>query len=113
MSGPRDQAKLAKLLEIEGYKSVEALVEAARWSPINVAVVVRRAPRQHDEGGTHARRHYLRRCRMALFRNFYRCAACGHEWTDEWSATHDDDCPHCGARHMSPCKSEEMEAADE
>ena len=43
---------------------------------------------------------------MALFRNFYRCARCGHEWTDEWSATCDDDCPHCGAHHFprtDPC----------
>jgi predicted nucleic acid-binding Zn-ribbon protein len=44
---------------------------------------------------------------MALFRNFYRCDKCGHEWTDVWSATCDDDCPHCGARHMSPYKSED------
>jgi predicted nucleic acid-binding Zn-ribbon protein len=46
-----------------------------------------------------------------LFRNFYRCARCGHLWTDVWSATCDDDCPHCGARHMSPYKSEEVEEA--
>jgi predicted nucleic acid-binding Zn-ribbon protein len=45
---------------------------------------------------------------MALFRNFYRCDRCGHEWTDVWSATCDDDCPACGARHMSPAKSEVM-----
>jgi DNA-directed RNA polymerase subunit RPC12/RpoP len=50
---------------------------------------------------------------MALFRNFYRCARCSHEWTDEWSATCDDDCPHCGARHMSPYKSEDVEDDDE
>jgi DNA-directed RNA polymerase subunit RPC12/RpoP len=47
---------------------------------------------------------------MALFRNFYRCDRCGHEWTDDWSATCDDDCPQCGARHMSPFKSEATEA---
>jgi predicted nucleic acid-binding Zn-ribbon protein len=41
------------------------------------------------------------------FRNFYCCASCGHEWTDVWSATCDDDCLHCGARHMSPYKSED------
>jgi DNA-directed RNA polymerase subunit RPC12/RpoP len=50
---------------------------------------------------------------MALFRNFYRCAVCGHEWADEWPATCEDDCPRCGARHMSPHKSEEVEASDE
>jgi DNA-directed RNA polymerase subunit RPC12/RpoP len=33
-----------------------------------------------------------------LFRNFYRCARCGREWTDVWPAQCDDDCPHCGAR---------------
>lgn len=44
-----------------------------------------------------------------LFRNFYRCAECGREWTDVWSAQCDDDCPHCGARHMSPHKSEDVE----
>ena len=50
---------------------------------------------------------------MALFRNYYRCASCGKTWTDEWAATCDDDCPHCGARHMSPYKSEEVEGDDE
>lgn len=49
---------------------------------------------------------------MAWFRNFYRCARCGHEWSDAWSATCDDDCPECGARHMSPYKSEDIEAED-
>lgn len=50
--------------------------------------------------------------RDALFRNFYRCTCCGHEWTDVWSATCDDDCPQekCGARHMSPHKSEDVVA---
>jgi predicted nucleic acid-binding Zn-ribbon protein len=46
---------------------------------------------------------------MAWFRNHYECARCGHRWTDEWSATCDDDCPHCGARHMSPYKSDEAD----
>jgi DNA-directed RNA polymerase subunit RPC12/RpoP len=46
-----------------------------------------------------------------LFRNFYRCASCGNTWRDVWSATCDDDCPHCGARHMSPYKSEDVEDA--
>ena len=45
---------------------------------------------------------------MALFRNYYRCAACGRTWIDVWSATCDDDCSHCGARHMSPYKSEDV-----
>ena len=45
---------------------------------------------------------------MDWFRNHYRCDRCGQEWTDEWSATCDDDCPHCGARHMSPQHSEDI-----
>jgi predicted nucleic acid-binding Zn-ribbon protein len=42
-----------------------------------------------------------------LFRNYYHCARCGWHWTDVWSAQCDDDCPKCGARHMSPYKSED------
>jgi hypothetical protein len=45
---------------------------------------------------------------MAWFLNFYRCARCRRRWTDEWSCMCDDDCPHCGARHMSPCHSEDL-----
>jgi DNA-directed RNA polymerase subunit RPC12/RpoP len=43
-----------------------------------------------------------------MFRNHYRCYRCGHEWTDEYDAQPDDDCPKCGARHVSPYKSEEL-----
>ena len=45
---------------------------------------------------------------MAWFRNHYRCARCRRTWTDEWSCTCDDDCPHCGARHMSPTNSDDL-----
>ena len=45
---------------------------------------------------------------MAWFRNYYRCAHCGTEWPDEWSCMCDDDCPHCGARHMSPFDSDDL-----
>ena len=45
---------------------------------------------------------------MAWFLNFYDCDRCQGEWTDEWSCTCDDDCPRCGARHMSPTKSEDL-----
>ena len=45
---------------------------------------------------------------MAWFLNFYKCARCKRIWTDQWSATCDDDCPHCGARHMSPFDSETL-----
>ena len=39
---------------------------------------------------------------MALFVNLYRCPSCGGKWRDVWSATCDDDCRHCGERHISP-----------
>ena len=45
---------------------------------------------------------------MAWFLNFYKCARCRRIWTDQWSCMCDDDCPHCGARHMSPYDSEEL-----
>jgi hypothetical protein len=45
---------------------------------------------------------------MAWFLNFYDCDRCNREWTDEWSCTCEDDCPHCGARHMCPTKSEDL-----
>src|SRR5262249_760403 len=44
----------------------------------------------------------------ALFINYYICENCDHTWSDIWSAMCDDDCPHCGSRHMSPFKSEEV-----
>jgi len=46
------------------------------------------------------------------FRNFYHCARCGHHWSDVWSAQCDDDCPECGARHMSSYKSEDVVEPD-
>ncbi len=45
---------------------------------------------------------------MPWFRNHYQCARCQHGWADEWSATCDDDCPNCGARHMSPIDSDDL-----
>ena len=45
---------------------------------------------------------------MAWYRNYYRCARCGGDWPDEWSCMCDDDCPHCGARHMSPFESDDL-----
>ena len=50
---------------------------------------------------------------MAWFLNYYGCARCGQEWTDEWSCDCDDDCPHCGARHMSPYSSDDLTAVVE
>jgi hypothetical protein len=48
-----------------------------------------------------------------LFLNYYRCESCGGEWTDVWSAQCDDDCPYCGARHMSPYKSDDYEEGND
>jgi hypothetical protein len=47
------------------------------------------------------------------FRNYYRCTRCECEWTDIWSARCDDDCPFCGARHMSPYKSDDLAESDD
>ena len=45
---------------------------------------------------------------MAWYRNYYTCARCGTDWTDEWSCTCEDDCPSCGARHMTPQTSDDL-----
>src|SRR5689334_11747926 len=45
---------------------------------------------------------------MAWFLNHYECARCERRWTDEWSCMCDDECPHCGARDMTPYESEEL-----
>ena len=45
---------------------------------------------------------------MAWFLNFYKCDRCKRRWTDEWSCTCDDECPHCGFRDMTPFNSEDM-----
>jgi hypothetical protein len=45
---------------------------------------------------------------MAWFRNHYLCERCDGTWTDERSCMCDDDCPRCGARHMSPYKSDDL-----
>ncbi len=45
---------------------------------------------------------------MAWFRNHYTCDRCHSTWEDEWSCMCDDDCPHCGARHMTPSHSDDL-----
>jgi predicted nucleic acid-binding Zn-ribbon protein len=45
---------------------------------------------------------------MAWYRNYYWCARCSRVWSDDWSCMCDDDCPHCGARHMSPFASDDL-----
>ncbi|HEY7578636.1 MAG TPA: hypothetical protein VH855_13665 [Acetobacteraceae bacterium] len=42
---------------------------------------------------------------MAWFLNQYVRETCEGKWEDGWSATCDDDCPRCGARHMVPYRS--------
>jgi hypothetical protein len=45
---------------------------------------------------------------MAWFLNHYECARCDGTWTDQWSCMCDDECPHCGARDMTPSESEDF-----
>ena len=45
---------------------------------------------------------------MAWFLNVYKCDRCKRRWTDEWSCMCDDECPHCGARDMTPYASEDL-----
>ena len=45
---------------------------------------------------------------MAWFCNYYECERCGHFWRGKWSYMCDDDCPSCGARHMSPLDSDDL-----
>jgi len=45
---------------------------------------------------------------MAWYLNHYTCDRCGGGWSDEWSCMCDDDCPQCGARHMSPYASDNL-----
>jgi len=45
---------------------------------------------------------------MAWYRNYYKCDQCERWWTSEWSCMCDDDCPYCGARHMSPTESDDV-----
>jgi hypothetical protein len=46
-------------------------------------------------------------------RNYYHCAECCRDWTGVWSAQCDNDCPWCGASHMSPYKSEDATESDD
>lgn len=45
---------------------------------------------------------------MAWYQNFYKCARCNRIWTDLFSTMCDLECPHCGARNMTPYKSEDL-----
>ena len=50
----------------------------------------------------------FKRYEHALVQKFLYCSDCGKSWHDCWGATCDDDCPRCGARHMSPCESDDL-----
>jgi hypothetical protein len=45
---------------------------------------------------------------MAWYRNYYKCARCDYEWQDEWSCMCEDDCPDCGARHMTAYDADDL-----
>jgi hypothetical protein len=45
---------------------------------------------------------------MAWFLNLYKCDRCKRRWADEWSCMCDDECPHCGARDLTPYNSEDL-----
>ncbi|GAN97733.1 hypothetical protein Geu3261_0240_008 [Komagataeibacter europaeus NBRC 3261] len=40
-----------------------------------------------------------------MLENFYRCSDCHEEWVEPWECEIDEDCPHCGTRHITPYKS--------
>jgi DNA-directed RNA polymerase subunit RPC12/RpoP len=42
------------------------------------------------------------------FENHYVCPECKGEWRDRWDSMCDDDCPHCGARHITPTESVDL-----
>ncbi|MEO7011341.1 MAG: hypothetical protein ABI146_03250 [Nitrobacter sp.] len=44
---------------------------------------------------------------MTWFLNHYKCDRCHRRWADEWSCMVDCECPHCGARDMTPHTSED------
>jgi hypothetical protein len=48
-----------------------------------------------------------------MFRDYYRCAACGCEWTFVWPSRCEDECPWCEACCLPPYKSEHTESDDE
>jgi DNA-directed RNA polymerase subunit RPC12/RpoP len=53
------------------------------------------------------------RTKPYTYRNHYRCVTCGGNWSDEWYAMCDDDCPYCGTRHLTPLWSETLEKKKE
>lgn len=56
---------------------------------------------------------YAEQVEEVLYINQYECPQCGYEWEDTWSCACDDDCPKCGARHISPVHSTQFEPENE
>lgn len=49
---------------------------------------------------------------MAWFLNHYRCEECNVDWSDEWDATCDDECPECGVSY-TPVSSDDLPDEEE
>ena len=49
---------------------------------------------------------------MILYRKFYRCSECGHEWEDTWDCLCNDRCPACNAE-TEPYEYEEVQMSNE
>ena len=47
-----------------------------------------------------------------MFINHYHCPSCGTDWHDRHTSQVNDDCPSCGARHISPVDSEDAAPDD-
>ncbi|MGN6309766.1 MAG: hypothetical protein ACTHNN_09435 [Xanthobacteraceae bacterium] len=45
---------------------------------------------------------------MTWFLNHYECDRCHRRWAEEWSCMVDCECPHCGARDMTPHTSDDL-----
>lgn len=43
-----------------------------------------------------------------LYRKFYKCSECGHEWEDTWDCQCNDRCPECDTE-IEPYEWEEIE----
>lgn len=41
---------------------------------------------------------------ITIFKNYYECTNCGHEWSDTYISLCEDNCPNCG-NNMYLCAS--------
>lgn len=42
-----------------------------------------------------------------IMHNHYHCPECNQDFVDDWSCAVDEDCHHCGTRHLTPVSSED------